>query len=81
MYVFFFMIPICFTLFTDDERIHATMLNIATIPALILFFIELIQMGNQGFSYFMGWNLIDFFLLVVFSMLQYYFYIGKDHSM
>jgi hypothetical protein len=47
------------------------MLKIAIPPALILFTIELIQMGKQGISYFMGWNLIDFFLFAVFAMLQY----------
>lgn len=38
-------------------------------------------MGNQGFSYFYGWNLVDFFLLLVFFIIQYYSSIGQDHSL
>jgi hypothetical protein len=80
MYVVLFLMPLCFTLFTEEEKIHAAMLRIAIPPALLLFTIELIQMWNQGFNYFMGWNLVDFSLFVVFSILQYYYSIGQDHS-
>jgi len=81
MYVLLFLLPLAITLFTENENIHASMLKLAIPPAMILSLIELIQLGNQGFSYFYGWNLVDFSLLVVFSVLQYYGSINKDHSM
>ena len=79
MYVVLFLIPICLMLFTEDERIHATMLRIAIPPALILGMIEMIQMWLQGFGYFMGWNLVDFALFTIFGVLQYYYSLGLDH--
>ena len=81
MYVLLFLLPLAITLFTENENIHASMLKLAIPPAMIFSLIELIQLGNQGFSYFYGWNLVDFSLLVVFSVLQYYGSINKDHSM
>ena len=81
MYVILFVLPLAITLFTEDEHIHSTMMNIAIPPAMILFFIELIQILNQGFNYFYGWNLVDFSLLVVFAVIQYFSQLGKDHSM
>jgi hypothetical protein len=36
---------------------------------------------SQGFAYFMGWNIIDFSLFIVFAILQYKFYLGEDHSL
>ena len=81
MYIILFLLPLAITLFTEDERIHTTMLNIAIPPAIILFLIELIQMANQGFNYFYGWNLVDFSLLLVFSVLQYFSQLKQDHSL
>jgi hypothetical protein len=80
MYILLFLLPLTVTLFTEDESIHKAMLKITIPPALILLFIELIQMANQGFSYFYGWNLVDFSLLLVFSVLQYYGMMNQDHS-
>jgi hypothetical protein len=80
IFVAMFMMPLCITLFTNDESIHAAMLNLAILPAILLFSIELVQMFNQGFSYFIGWNIVDFSLFVVFGFIEYAQYIGFDHS-
>jgi len=49
------------TLFTQDEKLHDSLLTVACVPALMLFFIELVQMKKSGpIAYFSGWNIIDF---------------------
>jgi len=60
IYVFTYLLPICITLFSENERLHSIMLNIALVPAFGLFFIEIIQMKDMGLEYFAGWNIIDF---------------------
>ena len=81
MYFFFFLIPICITLFSESEEMHVFFLQVAIIPAFILFFIEVIQIREQGINYFIGWNLIDFSLFGIFLTLQYFKYIGKEDTM
>lgn len=42
MYVFFFVVPICSSLFTEQEWLEQMLLQVAVIPAMILFSIEVI---------------------------------------
>ena len=79
MYVFFYLLPIWITLFTTTESLHEKMLKIACVPAGILFFIEIVQMKEQGLKYIGGWNIIDFVQFFVFIALQYFTY-GKDDT-
>ena len=48
MYLFMYLTPVCITLFTEDDKLHNLMLEIACFPAVILFFIETVQMREQG---------------------------------
>jgi len=69
MYFWLYLIPIYVLVFTNDERIHYWSLNVATVPAFLLFGIEIVQMG-EGVDYFIGWNIADFMLFVSFSCLR-----------
>jgi uncharacterized membrane protein len=60
LYVIFYCLPLSVILFTDDDSVHRFMLQIATVPALLLFLVELIQIQEQGSNYFGGWNNCDF---------------------
>ena len=57
------------------------MFNIAVCPAIILLLIELVQLREQGISYFfIGWNLIDAAQLTVFGILYYMRYMEQDRN-
>jgi hypothetical protein len=59
------------TLFTEDEKLHDQLLTIACVPAMMLFFIECVQLKKSGvIEYFSGWNIIDFMHFWVFITLQ-----------
>ncbi len=49
----------CVSSFKITNTIDDLMLKIASLPALMLFFIEMVQFLEQGLSYFQGWNIID----------------------
>ena len=59
LYLFMYLVPVHLTLFTYNELMHAWLLDIAFIPAIVLFSLELIQMKEMGLEYFMGMNIID----------------------
>ena len=42
MYVFFFLIPICCSLLSDEEWVEEILCQIGIVPAIILFSIELV---------------------------------------
>lgn len=72
MYLFMYLIPISILVFTNIEEVHFQSLNLATLPACILFFGECVQMYNSSplLDYFVGWNIIDFLLSVAFIALR-----------
>ena len=59
LYMWMYGIPIGIYLFTKDENIHERCLNIALIPTLLLFFVEVIEMKYRGFKYFNAKKSID----------------------
>lgn len=71
IYVFFYCVPMCVSCFQINSTVDSLMFDIALTPALILLFIEVVQMQKQGVDYFMGWNIIDMSQLVVFGVLFY----------
>ena len=72
IYLFVYLIPISVLVFTDNDEIHKWSLNIATLPACLLFFGEFVQMyySDPLVDYFVGWNIIDFLLFVAFVALR-----------
>ena len=44
MYVVLYLLPVCITLFTEDEDVHTRCLQTACIPAFVLFYIEIVQL-------------------------------------
>ena len=69
IYVLTYCIPISFLIFSDDDRVHQAMLQIALFPALLLFLVEIIQIREQGMEYFGGWNICDFTQFVIFMII------------
>jgi len=61
MYVTLYLTPICVTLFYKDESVHNVCLEIACLPAIMLFFIEIVKIRDQGWGYLAGGNIIDIF--------------------
>ena len=69
MFLFLFVIPyITIILNPGDEnrKMNNTLLKICCIPQYVLFSIELTQIWKQKLDYFMGWNITDFIMFVVF---------------
>jgi hypothetical protein len=58
-YMIFFCIPFCITLVTNDPTVHEYVFKICLVPQTALFFIELIQIKENGLCYFSGWNIVD----------------------
>ena len=42
IYIALYCVPISFLIFSDDDRVHTAMLEIALFPALLLFLVEII---------------------------------------
>lgn len=59
LFLWMYGIPISILLFTKDEKIHGKCLNIALVPTLLLFFLEVIEMRYRGLKYFNGKKSID----------------------
>lgn len=78
VYLTMYCFPIFMTLFLEDEWWHILCLKIAILPACMLLFIESIQMYDQGYEYFMGWNIVDFSQICIFATLLYMKHIGVD---
>ena len=58
-FMWMYVIPISIFLFTKEERIHQKCLNVALIPTLTLFCVEIIEMKYRGFKYFNAKKSID----------------------
>jgi hypothetical protein len=59
LYIWMYGIPISILLFTKEESIHQKCLNVALIPTLTLFCVEIIEMKYRGFKYFNAKKSID----------------------
>ena len=44
----------------DTDDLHYYFFRLCILTQAVFFFIELIQLQEQGMNYFMGWNLVDF---------------------
>jgi hypothetical protein len=61
IYVFLYCLPFITMLFTKGEIVSiSTLAHVCLGTMCLFFFIELIQLRDQGIDYFIGWNIIDF---------------------
>ena len=61
IYVFLYCVPFITMLFTKGEIVSiSTLAHVCLGTMCLFFFIELIQLRDQGIDYFIGWNIIDF---------------------
>lgn len=81
VYIFLYCVPMCVSSFKVNNTIDDLMLKIAFIPAVMLFFIEMIQFIEQGLSYFQGWNLIDSTQLGVYTFMCTLRIMGFDNQL
>lgn len=81
IYTFLYCIPMCVSSFKISNTIDDLMLKIAFIPALMLFFIEMIQFLEQGLLYFKGWNIIDSSQLAVYTFMCSLRILGFDNQL
>lgn len=60
IYMTLFVLPMCVSSFKISPEVDSLMFYIATLPSVLMLFIEIIQMRYQGASYIStGWNMID----------------------
>jgi len=70
-YIILYAIPYCITLVLDDHELNSKLILFCVLPQTILLSIEILQMYQQGFEYFLGWNIIDLLQILVFFTMFY----------
>lgn len=69
LYILFFITPFILCLGNYDEHKIELNMNVALGCQVFFFIIELIQLKDQGLSYFIGWNITDFSQFLVFVLI------------
>lgn len=67
-YMILFCIPFCVSLIVDDPIIHVYVFKVCLLPQAALFYIELIQIKENGLDYFKGWNIVDLLQIAAFGI-------------
>lgn len=81
IYFLMYVIPMCICSFKISDEVNTLMFQVALFPIIILAFIESVQIIEQGYEYFIGWNLIDFSQIMVFIILSVLRYRGLDNKL
>ena len=75
IFLFLFLFPFCRSLLLSDDKKDAkekkVYVIIGLIPIFIQFMIEIVQMYNNGLSYFIGWNWADLLFIMSYSYYAY----------
>lgn len=77
-YLILYFIPFTFTLIEEGSEWNNLLIEVCMVPIFFFLAVELTQIYEQKFEYFIGWNIFDFLQIVLFFLLYYLEYHIKD---